>query len=78
MSWGGGGFRDAAPYIFICMYTFISRYVCLIRASTTQALRCKLDESLRVRCAAQRVLERLAPNVLADLACRGARGMSLM
>ena len=40
----------------------------------SQVLRCKLDPSLRVRSAAQRVLERLAPNVLADLACRGARG----
>eukprot|EP00438_Fugacium_kawagutii_P027449 Skav208100 [mRNA] locus=scaffold1681:244687:247489:- [translate_table: standard] len=39
-----------------------------------EVLRCKLDPSQRVRSAAQRVLERLAPNVLADLACHGARG----
>ena len=36
-------------------------------------LRCKLDWHLRVRCAAQRVLERLDPSLLADLACKGAR-----
>ena len=63
-------------YMYIYIDNNISSYIhihCWL-VTKLQVLRCKLDPSLRVRSAAQRVLERLAPNVLADLACRGARG----